>query len=55
MEYSLLNNMTVAFANTASKSFKYTILVGAIFNVLGAKNEALIFIVLKSLSIIVHN
>ena len=54
MGYSKINNLTISTANTASVSFKYTILLGAIFNYGGSENQVLTFIFVKSMSIIVH-
>ena len=36
MDYSLMNNLTISVAETSSKTFKYAILIGSVFNVVGS-------------------
>lgn len=35
---SYINNLTIKAADTASKTFKYTILLGSILNIIGSKS-----------------
>ncbi len=36
MGHSFINNLTISVAETSSKTFKYAILIGSVFNMAGS-------------------